>query len=63
MTVITQEADILQEVQVMRELDHENITKLIDFSESEKHYYIFLELCPGGDLLIRSSVFPILAKS
>lgn len=34
----------------MRQLDHPNIVKLIDFSESRQYYYIILELCPGGEL-------------
>ena len=34
----------------MRQLDHPNVVKLIDFSESRQHYYIILELCPGGEL-------------
>ena len=34
----------------MRQLDHPNIVKLIDFSESRQYYYIVLELCPGGEL-------------
>ncbi|KAJ5748510.1 uncharacterized protein N7511_010206 [Penicillium nucicola] len=45
-----QRANILKEVQIMRNLDHPNITKLIDFSESRQYYYIILELCPGGEL-------------
>ncbi|KAI9763721.1 MAG: hypothetical protein M1835_007740 [Candelina submexicana] len=45
-----QRANILKEVQIMRQLDHANITKLIDFSESRQYYYIVLELCPGGEL-------------
>jgi hypothetical protein len=43
-------ANILKEVQIMRNLDHPNIVKLIDFSESKQYYYIVLELCPGGEL-------------
>jgi serine/threonine protein kinase len=31
-------------------LDHPNVVKLIDFSESRQYYYIVLELCPGGEL-------------
>ncbi|GAO13708.1 hypothetical protein UVI_02018090 [Ustilaginoidea virens] len=38
------------QVQIMRQLDHPNITKLIDFSESKQYYYIVLELAPGGEL-------------
>ncbi|KAF2205513.1 calcium/calmodulin-dependent protein kinase-like protein [Delitschia confertaspora ATCC 74209] len=43
-------ANILKEVQIMRQLDHPNIVKLIDFSEARQYYYIILELCPGGEL-------------
>ncbi|KAF7846378.1 hypothetical protein BT93_L4483 [Corymbia citriodora subsp. variegata] len=43
-------ANILKEVQIMRQLDHPNVVKLIDFSESRQYYYIVLELCPGGEL-------------
>jgi serine/threonine protein kinase len=40
----------LKEVQIMRQLDHPNIIKLIEFSESRQYYYIVLELAPGGEL-------------
>ncbi|KAK4116813.1 Pkinase-domain-containing protein [Canariomyces notabilis] len=43
-------ANILKEVQIMRQIDHPNIIKLIDFSESRHYYYIILELAPGGEL-------------
>ncbi|KAK0748443.1 kinase-like domain-containing protein [Apiosordaria backusii] len=43
-------ANILKEVQIMRQLDHPNIVKLIDFSESQHYYFIILELAPGGEL-------------
>ncbi|RAL11271.1 serine/threonine-protein kinase [Aspergillus homomorphus CBS 101889] len=46
----TERANILKEVQIMRNLDHPNIVKLISFSESRQYYYIILELCPGGEL-------------
>ncbi|KAM3509255.1 hypothetical protein MY10362_000695 [Beauveria mimosiformis] len=45
-----QRANILKEVQIMRQLDHPNVIKLIDFSESKPYYYIVLELAPGGEL-------------
>ena len=47
---LLQRANILKEVQIMRQLDHPNIVSLIDFSESRQYYYIVLELCPGGEL-------------
>lgn len=34
----------------MRQLDHPNIVKLVDFTESKQYYYIILELAPGGEL-------------
>jgi len=46
----SQRANILKEVQIMRQLDHPNIVKLIHFSESRQYYFIVLELCPGGEL-------------
>lgn len=46
----SQRANILKEVQIMRQIDHPNIVKLHDFSESRQYYYIVLELCPGGEL-------------
>ncbi|KAM0329242.1 hypothetical protein ACHAQA_004544 [Verticillium albo-atrum] len=45
-----QRSNILKEVQIMRQLDHPNIIKLVDFSESRQYYYIILELAPGGEL-------------
>lgn len=45
-----QRANILKEVQIMRQLDHPNIIKMVDFSESKQYYYIILELAPGGEL-------------
>lgn len=45
-----QRANILKEVQIMRQLDHPNIIKLVNFSESRQYYYIILELAPGGEL-------------
>jgi serine/threonine protein kinase len=46
----SQRANILKEVQIMRQLDHPNVVKLVDFTESRQYYYIVLELCPGGEL-------------
>ncbi|KAK3300610.1 kinase-like domain-containing protein [Chaetomium fimeti] len=45
-----QRANILKEVQIMRQTEHPNIIRLIDFAESRQYYYIILELAPGGEL-------------
>jgi serine/threonine protein kinase len=47
---LVERANILKEVQIMRQLDHPNIVKLVDFSESQQYYYITLELAQGGEL-------------
>jgi serine/threonine protein kinase len=47
---IYQRANILKEVTIMRQLDHPNIIKLLDFFESRHYYFIVLELAPGGEL-------------
>jgi len=46
----SQRANILKEVQIMRGLNHPNIIKLIDFTESNEHYFLTLELMEGGEL-------------
>lgn len=40
----------MKEVHIMRQLEHPNIVQLIDFDESKQHYFIILELAPGGEL-------------
>lgn len=39
-----------REIQIMRNLDHENIVKLYDYLETMNHHYLVLEYCSGGDL-------------
>ena len=50
------EADLkalLQEVQILKELDHPNIVKLYDFYEEEDFFYVVLEFVAGGELFER----------
>nr|ODN97763.1 CAMK/CAMK1/CAMK1-RCK protein kinase [Cryptococcus depauperatus CBS 7855] len=47
---VTERANILKEVQIMRGIDHPNIVKLLKFFESEEHYFLVLELMEGGEL-------------
>ena len=40
----------LREIQILKELDHPNILKIIEYYKDEKNYYIITELLNGGDL-------------
>ncbi|KAF9323075.1 hypothetical protein BG006_001774 [Podila minutissima] len=50
---VTERANILKEVQIMRQLKHPGIVELYEFSESNEHYFLVLELAPGGELFHR----------
>ncbi|GJE84723.1 Pkinase-domain-containing protein [Phanerochaete sordida] len=47
---VTERANILKEVQIMRGIDHPSIVKLLAFFESTEHYFLVLELMEGGEL-------------
>ncbi|KAI8342488.1 kinase-like domain-containing protein [Chlamydoabsidia padenii] len=50
---VTERANILKEVQIMRNIHHPNIVQLLRFTESRKNYFLVLELCEGGELFHR----------
>lgn len=52
-TKATERANILKEVQIMRNMQHKNIVRLVQFSESDDYYFLVLELCKGGELFHR----------
>lgn len=41
----------MQEVLILQKTRHENIVKLFDSFETNKHIVFVMELCAGGDLL------------
>ncbi|KAH9853854.1 Pkinase-domain-containing protein [Lenzites betulinus] len=47
---VTERANILKEVQIMRGINHPGIVKLLAFFESPEHYFLVLELMEGGEL-------------
>ncbi|KAI9467256.1 kinase-like domain-containing protein [Lactarius psammicola] len=47
---VTERANILKEVQIMRGTNHPSIVKLLSFSESSDHFFLVLELMEGGEL-------------
>ena len=46
----SEEKEILNEIQILKNLDHPKILKIIDFFSSPKLYYIITEYCPDGEL-------------
>ena len=44
------EKEILNEIQILRTLDHPNILKIFEFYSSKESYSIITELCQGGEL-------------
>ncbi|CAH0516259.1 unnamed protein product [Peronospora belbahrii] len=38
------------EITIMRQIDHPNIVKLYEIKKTQKHMYLVLEYCAGGDL-------------
>lgn len=39
------------EVALLKEIDHPGIVQLYEIFETDEHYLIILELCPGGDMI------------
>lgn len=46
-------AALVDEVQVMRKLDHPNLVKLVDFFSESEYFYLVMELMTGGELFNR----------
>lgn len=43
-------ANLEMEIAIMRQIDHPNVVKLYEIKKTEKHMYLILEFCAGGDL-------------
>ncbi|TMW58750.1 hypothetical protein Poli38472_006895 [Pythium oligandrum] len=43
-------ANLEMEIAIMRQIDHPNVVKLYEIKKTEKHMYLMLEFCAGGDL-------------
>lgn len=43
-------ANLETEIAIMRQIDHPNVVKLYEIKKTEKHIYLILEYCAGGDL-------------
>ena len=41
---------MLNEINILKELDHPNIVKIFEYYEDKQNYYIVTEICRGGEL-------------
>ena len=41
---------LIDEVEILKRLDHPNIIKIYEFYQDKKKFYIVTELCTGGEL-------------
>jgi len=44
------EQEILNEIEILKRIDHPNIVKIFEFYNTKKAYYIVTEFCEGGEL-------------
>ena len=44
------EEEIMNEINILRKLDHPNILKINDFYSTKKEYFLITEFCPEGEL-------------
>lgn len=46
----TNEASVLNELNILKKIDHQNVVKIYEFYSDNKNFYLITEYCPGGDL-------------
>ena len=49
-TATDDEIEIINEINILRKIDHPNILKLFEFYSNKEEYAMILELCSGGEL-------------
>ena len=45
------EAQLINEIEILKKLDHPNILKIFEYYQDSRNYYIVMELCDVKDLL------------
>ena len=49
-TDASNDLDILNEINILKQIDHPNVVKIFEFYNSEDAYYLITEFCEGGEL-------------
>lgn len=55
------EQDILNEIEILKKMDHPNIVKIFEFFNTSEGYYLITEYCSGGELfqeIVDKAPFP-----
>jgi calcium-dependent protein kinase len=52
---LSKETSSIEEIKILKKIDHPNIIKCIETFEDEKFIYVVMEYCSGGELLAQSS--------
>ena len=47
---VEDENEILNEINILRTMDHPGVLKIFEFYSNKQNYSIVTELCPGGEL-------------
>ena len=47
------DSEIMNEIQILKKMDHPNIVKIFEFYNSSKYYYLITEFCKEGELFDR----------
>ena len=47
---ISNEASILNELNILKKIDHQNVVKIYEYYSDKENYYLVTEYCAGGDL-------------
>ena len=47
---ILTESEIINEIEILKKLNHPDIVKILEFYKTDQAYYLINEYCPGGEL-------------
>ena len=51
--VLLSDGEIMDEINILKNLDHPDIVRIMEFYNTEQSYFIINEYCPGGELYLK----------
>ena len=58
----TNEASVMNELNILKKIDHQNVVKIYEFYMDTENYYLITEYCSGGDLFDSIKDVPLSEK-